>query len=69
MVMWGRMTPSLEIAAGILIAVLILWMGRQAVEFARKGDWVPAALLGFLFLFFGLLIVWQGLGNAPPFWL
>lgn len=56
-------TPlSLSIAAGILIAAAVMFALRAAVNCARSGDWMVAALYGLPVLFLASGIVAEGLG-------
>lgn len=62
--MLGGMLP-LEIASGILIAVVILWIGRFALLSWGKGDRLMAFLCGVMFAQIGGGLILAGLGLVP----
>ena len=56
---------SLQIAAGILIAVLIVGLARLAIHYARQGDWGMAVPIGGFVAIIGGGLILAGFGTVP----
>lgn len=54
---------SIEVASGILIAVLLLTIGRYGLDRAREGDWGMALPSLMLFCLIGGSFILAGLGT------